>query len=288
MTNLNSNQNVMNQSEAVCEIPNVITQSKAHPIRSDKYSVVTTGNIIEQLMEEAGLVWEKVAEENNTSKYKGFGTHLVRCTHPDFSLGRDDLNRELIPQLYIKNSYHGRTKFEMHVGLYRVFCMNGLILGNQFQTIKIKHIGLTVDEVKAEVEKMKAIFTGEVAPFILSLKEKKLTDAQQLAFAEAALRERVRLNANFLRGVNTQELLTSVRKEDEGAAIWEVLQRVQDNLGLNFRSSPVEVRYEYLAKDKDGNDIIKERKVSKLKNIQEVTYMNKFLFDLATRYLQGE
>jgi len=286
MTNLNSNQIVMNSSEAVVEIPNVITQRKAHPIRSDKYSVVTTEDIIKQLMEDAGLVWKKVAEENNTSKYKGYGTHLVRCTHPDFSLGNDELNRELIPQLYIKNSYHGRTKFEMHVGLFRVFCMNGLILGNQFQTIKIKHIGLTVDEIKAEVEKMKAVFTGEVAPFILSLKEKKLTDAQQLEFAEAALRERVRLNANFIRGINTQDLLTSVRSEDEGAAIWEVLQRVQDNLGLNFRSSPVEVRYEYLAKDKDGNDITKERKVSKLKNIQEVTYMNKFLFDLATSYLK--
>jgi len=286
MTNLNSNQIVMNSSEAVVEIPNVITQRKAHPIRSDKYSVVTTEDIIKQLMEDAGLVWKKVAEENNTSKYKGYGTHLVRCTHPDFSLGNDELNLELIPQLYIKNSYHGRTKFEMHVGLFRVFCMNGLILGNQFQTIKIKHIGLTVDEIKAEVEKMKAVFTGEVAPFILSLKEKKLTDAQQLEFAEAALRERVRLNANFIRGINTQDLLTSVRSEDEGAAIWEVLQRVQDNLGLNFRSSPVEVRYEYLAKDKDGNDITKERKVSKLKNIQEVTYMNKFLFDLATSYLK--
>lgn len=286
MTNVNLTQNnLMNQSENVCEIPNVITQRKAHPIRSEKYSVVTTEDIIKQLMEEAGLVWEKVAEENNTSKYKGFGTHLVRCTHPDFSLGRDDLNRELIPQLYIKNSYHGRTKFEMHVGLFRVFCMNGLILGNKFQTIKIKHIGLTVDEIRSEVEKMKEIFTGEVAPFILSLKEKKLTDAQQLEFAEAALRERVRLNANFIRGVNTQDLLTSVRSEDEGAALWEVLQRVQDNLGLNFRSSPVEIRYEYMAKDKDENDVIKERKVSKLKNIQEVTYMNKFLFDLATKYL---
>jgi hypothetical protein len=286
MTNVNLTQNnLMNQSENVCEIPNVITQRKAHPIRSEKYSVVTTEDIIKQLMEEAGLVWEKVAEENNTSKYKGFGTHLVRCTHPDFSLGRDDLNRELIPQLYIKNSYHGRTKFEMHVGLFRVFCMNGLILGNKFQTIKIKHIGLTVEEIRAEVEKMKEIFTGEVAPFILSLKEKKLTDAQQLEFAEAALRERVRLNANFIRGVNTQDLLTSVRSEDEGAALWEVLQRVQDNLGLNFRSSPVEIRYEYMAKDKDENDVIKERKVSKLKNIQEVTYMNKFLFDLATKYL---
>lgn len=283
MTNVNLNQ-LMNQSEAT-EKANVITQRQRHPIRSEKYSVVTTQDIITQLMEEAGLTWTKVAEENNTSKYKGFGTHLVRCTHPDFSLGRDDLNRELIPQLYIKNSYHGRTKFEMHVGLFRVFCMNGLILGNQFKTIKIKHIGLTVEEIRAEVEKMKEVFTGEIAPFILDLKEHKLSEKQQLRFAEAALRERVRLNANFIKGVNTQDLLTSVRSEDEGAAIWEVLQRVQDNLGLNFRSSPVEIRYEYMAKDKEGNDVIKERKVSKLKNIQEVTYMNKFLFDLATEFL---
>lgn len=278
----------MNQSEVVNEVNrDVITQRERHPVRTEAYSVITTDDIIKQLMEGVeGITWTKVAEENNTQKYKGFGTHLVRLTHPDFTLGRDDLNRELIPQLYIKNSYHGRKMFEIHLGLFRVFCMNGLILGNKFKTIKIKHIGLTAEEVQAEVAKMKDLFTGEVAPLILALKEKKLTDKQQLEFAEAALRERVRLNANFIRGVNTQDLLTSVRKEDEGAAIWEVLQRVQDNLGLNFRTSPVEIRYEYMAKDKDGNDEVKERKVSKLKNIQEVTYMNKFLFDLAEKYLQ--
>lgn len=285
MTKLNLNQNTeMNQSEQM-EVATVLNQTQRHPIRSDKYSVVTTGNIIEQLMEETGLTWEKVAEENNGPKFKGFGTHLIRCTHPDFSLGRDDLNKELIPQLYIKNSYHGRTKFELHVGLFRVFCMNGLILGNQFQTKKVKHIGLTAEIIRAEVEKMKEVFTGEIAPYILSLKEVKLTAAQQLEFAELALKERVRTNANFIRGVNTEDLLTSVRVEDEGAAIWEVLQRVQDNLGLNFRVSPVEIRYEYMAEDKDGNKEIKERKVSKLKNIQEVTYMNKYLFDLATEFL---
>jgi len=286
MTKLNLNHAEMNQSEK-SEVVTVLNQTQRHPIRSPKYSVVTTGNVLEQLMEETGLTWEKVAEENNGPKYKGFGIHLIRCTIPGFSLGRDDLDRELIPQLYIKNSYTGRTKFEMHIGLYRVFCMNGLILGNQFYTKKIKHIGLTAAEVQAEVEKVKEIFTGEIAPFILALKETKLSREQQLEFAELALRERVRSNENFIRGVNTEDLLTSVRVEDEGAAIWEVLQRVQDNLELNFRVTPdVKIRYEYLAKDSDGNEVIKERKVSRLKNIQEVTYMNQYLFDLAKDFLE--
>jgi hypothetical protein len=288
MTKVNLNQSAeMNQSEKL-EVATVLNQTQRHPIRSPKYSVVTTGNVLEQLMEETGLTWEKVAEENNreTSGFKGFGTHLIRCTIPGFSLGQDDLNKELIPQLYIKNSYHGRTKFEMHIGLFRVFCMNGLILGNRFYTKKIKHIGLTAAEVQAEVEKVKEIFTGEIAPFILALKETKLTEEQQLEFAEAALKERVRSNENFIRGVNTKDLLTSVRVEDDGAAIWEVLQRVQDNLELNFRVNPdIEIRYEYLAEDKHKNKVIKERKVSRLKNIQEVTYMNQYLFDLAKEFL---
>lgn len=286
MTKVNLNQTEMNQSEEV-EVVTVLNQTQRHPNRSPKYSVVTTGNIIEQLMEEAGLTWDKVAEEKNGPKYKGFGIHLVRCTHPEFSLGRDSLNRELIPQLYIKNSYTGRTKFEMHVGLFQVFNMRGLILGNRFYTKKIKHIGLTVDEVRAEVEKVKEVFTGEIAPFILSLQEVKLNEEQQLRFAELALRERVRSNANFIKGINTKDLLQGVRVEEGKAAIWDVLLQVQENLGLNFRGSPVKICYQYLGKkDENGVQEIKERKVSTLTNIKEVTYMNKYLFDLATDFLE--
>lgn len=282
--NLNSNQNVMNQNGEADTTVTVLNQTQAHPIRSEKYSVVTTNNVIGQL-EETGLTWKKVAEENNTPKYKGFGTHLIRCTHPGFSFGKDNLDEKFQPQLYIKNSYHGRTCFELHLGIFDAFTMKGFILGNRFKLTKIKHIGLSKEEVEAVVEQMKDLFVGEVAPYLQSLHETKIGESEQKKFAQAILRERVRLNPNFIKGEH-EKLLAGLKVDADGkASLWEVLDTVKDNCGLEFRSTPSDIRYEYTGKDKDGNDVLKERKISKLKNIQEVTYMNKFLFDKISEYL---
>lgn len=284
MTKVNLNH--LSNLSVTNEIPDVLTNRNRHPIRSEKYSVITSMDIITQVSEEQGLTWEKVAEENNTRKFKGYGTHVVRCFHPEHTFGNAKLDKDYKAIFYMRNSYTGRCKFEMYVGIIHRVKLNGLVLGNLFKTIKIKHIGLTAEEVSNEVEKMKEVFVGEVAPYVLSLQEKMLTERQMLEYAETSLRERVRLNANFIKGVNTQELLKGVPVVDGKASLWDTLTAVQENLGLNFRSSPVDVRYQYLAKDKDNNDQIKERKVSRLKNIQEVTYMNKFLFDVATEYLK--
>lgn len=282
--NLNSNQNVTNHNADASEPVTVINQTQKHPIRTDKYSVVTTQNVLSQL-EETGLTWKKVAEENNTPKYKGFGTHLIRCSHPTFTLGKDEKNKDLVPQLYIKNSYHGRTCFELHLGIFDAFTMKGFILGHRFETVKIKHIGLSKEEVEGVVEMMKDRFVGEVAPFILSLKETKVGQKEQIKFAEAVLRERVRTNANFTKGEH-EKLLGGLKVDTEGkASLWNVMEVVKDNCGLEFRSTPADIRYEFVGKDKDGNDVLKERKISKLKNIQEVTYLNKFLFDKISEYL---
>lgn len=265
----------------------VINQTKAHPIRTDKYSVVTTQNILSQL-EESGLTWTKVAEERNTPKYKGFGTHLIRCTHPSFSLGKDENMKELIPQLYIKNSYHGRTCLELHLGLFDVFTMKGFILGNRFAVVKVKHIGLTKSEVEELVNEMEDKFVGEVAPFILSLKETKVGKREQIQVAEAILKERVRTNPNFLKGEH-EKLLGGLPVDASGqASLWNLMETVKDNCGLEFRSKPAVIRYEITGKDKDGNEVLKERKLSKLTNIQSVTYMNKYLFDLISSYLPSK
>jgi hypothetical protein len=275
---------VNTEKSEICQ--NVLTQTKAHSSRTDKYTVVSTGDVISQL-EAAGFECKKVQEERNTAKYKGFGTHLIRCVHPGITMGNDELNRELTPQLYIKNSYHGRTRFEIHMGLFRTFCLNGLILGNQFKATKVKHIGLTKDDVDNLVAEMSRVYKEEVAPYILALKEVKMTREQQIEFAETALRERMRNNLEFIQGEH-ELLLTYHRPQDQGDSLWEILQRVQENLGLNFRGVQVDVTYQYNSTDKDNNPVIKERKVSKLTNIKEVTYLNKFLFDKITEYLPAD
>lgn len=261
----------------------LLAQTSAHSSRTDKYSVVTSGDIVAQFLE-AGFTGKVVAMEKSTRKYFGFGTHLICLENPSLTLGNAELDKELRPQLYIKNSYHGRTRFELHYGLFRTFCLNGLILGNKFKVKKAKHIWLTKDDVNQMVKDMQEVMTKEVVPYILKLKERKLTDAEQIEFAKAALAERLRDNPNFIQG-EAQLLLTVNRPEDAGNSAWEVLQRVQENLGLNFGSEPIELSYEYKAKDKDDNDVIKERNISVLKNIQKVTYLNQFLFDRVSDYL---
>jgi hypothetical protein len=282
--NLNTNQNVTNQSGEASEEITVLNQTKAHPIRTDKYSVVTTQNVIGQL-EETGVTWKKVAEENNTPKYKGFGTHLIRCSHPGFIFGDDKLDAMFKPQAYIRNSYHGRTCFELHVAFFDEIKLKGFLLGNKFKTIKIKHIGLSKEEVEAVIDQMKDVFVGEVAPYLKSLMETKIGESERIKFAEAVLRERVRSNHNFIKGEHVK-LLSGLKVDSTGlASLWDVLEIVKDNCGLEFRSSPADISYEFTGKDKDGNDVLKDRKISKLKNIQEVTYLNKFLFDKISDYL---
>ena len=280
---INANNEIVNETNPQTEVcRDVLNQTQKHSSRSKKYSVVETGDVIKRL-EAAGFTWRKVAEERNTPKYKGFGTHLLCIEHPEITLGNAELDRELRPQLYIKNSYHGRSRFEMHLGLFRFFCMNGLILGDQFKTVKFKHIGLSKEEIVEIVEEMKRVYTEEVAPFVFVFKEVKMTPAQQLEYAEIALRERLADNLNYLHGEH-KLLLTCHRPTEAGDSLWETFQRVQENLGLNFGPG-MEIRYSIQANDKDGNPIVKERKIRELKNIKEVTYLNKFLFDKISEYL---
>jgi Domain of unknown function (DUF932) len=262
----------------------LLSQTQAHSSRSEKYSVVSTGQIIQQFAE---VGFEKVGTlkmERSTAKYFGFGTHLACLQNPSISFENEELDNELIPQLYIKNSYHGRKKWEMHFGLYRTFCLNGLILGNQFKLMKRKHIGLSKDEITQLVENMKDVMKNEVAPYILKLKARILTKEEQREFAKAVLDERYRNHEGY-QGGDYEKLLEVNREADEGDSAWVVLQRVQENLGLNFGEEPIEMKCAFKAKDKEGNEVIKEKKLRKLKSIDEVTHLNQYVFDRISNYL---
>jgi len=283
--NLNqSNTIVINSNlEDAPKCRDVLAQTKAHSSRTDKYSVVSSGDLIKQL-EEAGFICKKVAEERNTLKFKGFGTHLIRCTHPNIKMGVAELETELTPQIYIKNSYHGRTKLEIHLGLFRMFCLNGLVLGDKFKTVKLIHKGLDKEEITALISDLVRIYKEEVSPYVLTLKNTIMTAEQQNEFAKIMLAERLRSNGNFISG-DHELLLTVNRPEDSANTAWEVFQRVQENLGLNFGTHPIDgLMYSFNGEDKDGNLVIKERKVSKLSNIKEVTYLNRYAFDTITSY----
>lgn len=261
------------------EVKTVISQDQAHPSRSDRYSLVRTADLI-SMFESEGFRWKLVAEERSRkASYKGFGTHMIRLESPEIISGDSLIDNEIKPILYMRNSYHGRTRLRLDLGFFRFACMNGLFVGQSLKSFSKKHIGMSQQEIKEVFSEMKEAFK-EAVPVIKSLMETEISEETQLSMAKAILAERLHLQKNVI-DAEYSKLLTVNRSEDVGNSIWRVMNRIQENLGLNFNSVPVEMSYTVEVMDKDNQLQRKERRVRRLSGIGEITRLNKLLFDMA-------
>jgi hypothetical protein len=256
--------------------PTVLTQVKAHPFRSEKYSFVSTQDIIQKFAD-AGFTHKLIKEEKCRGHYAGYGTHLIALSHKDIQM--KEFMNEVQPQLLLRNSYHGRTKILINLGMYRLVCKNGLMLGSNFESISFKHIRITKSDVEQVLEIMKDSYTNKVAPLISSLKSIEMTEYDKRMFAQAAMDKRLESLKKTIVSTDAESLLTLRRSEDQGNSAWNVLQRVQENLGLNYRPSDVSVTYKIETKDKNDNTVERQRRINRVSNIGYVTDMNQFLFD---------
>ena len=159
------------------------------------------------------------------------------------------------------------------------------MLGNLIERKKLIHRDWNQDEVEKVVQDMLNIYENQVAPFIRSMKEFEMTPEQQNEFARLALAKRLDDCPTYLEGEHAK-LLTSYRSEDDGNSLWKVLQRVQENLGLNYRGNPVEISYSYKSKDKEGNEETKTRTVQQTVSIKKVSELNGWLFDAAREFMK--
>jgi len=276
ITNSNSSQEIITQA---IEAKTVINQDRAHPSRSDRYSLVKTADLI-SMFEAEGFRWKLVAQERSRkASYKGFGTHMIRLESPEIVSGDSLIDNEIKPVLYLRNSYHGRSRLRLDLGFFRFACMNGLFVGQSLKSFNKKHIGMDQEYIKGVFSEMKEAFKGAV-PVIRSLMEKEISLDEQLNMAKAILTERLHLQQNVVEA-EYSKLLTINRPEDSGNSVWKVMNRIQENLGLNFNSVPVEMTYTVEVLDKDNQIQQKERRVRRLSGISEITRLNKLLFDLA-------
>lgn len=233
--------------------------------------------------EDSGFNWSLVSQEKCRGARAGFGTHLVALEHPEIGFSDSELIKEIKPRIYLKNSYHGGSRFTLDLGIFRMYCQNGLFVGLLLESFRKKHVGISSADVSTAVIEMKRAMNETLIPMIHGLIETEMSEEAQLAYAKEVLAQRLRDNEDFIAGEH-EKLLTVNRPEDKGNSMWRVLNRVQENLGLNFRGSPVKVKYRYMAVDKDGNNQVKERKVSTIGRIDEVTNLNKMLFEKIGEY----
>lgn len=261
----------------------VLDQQVAHNSRTGKYALIKTEDVV-KIFESFGFVATLYKQEKSRKEtYKGFGTHQIAFSMPESSFDDLDLRSELRPVILFQNSYHGRKPATLEYALFRLVCSNGLHVSHSLsEKIVLRHKGDARKEIEDAIVRMKDVFNQGIAAAVLKMKSRVLTSEEKLGFAEAALQVRFAKNETFIKG-EAQKLLTTHRDEDQGDSLWLVYQRIQENLGLNYRGTPVELSYTYRAEDKEKPGIFTEerRKMMAVNGIDEVERINRFLFTKA-------
>jgi len=235
---------------------------------SDKYTHIPTDQVIKD-MELLG--WGVVdAKEVKARENVGFQKHLVVFRNNDVVIKGDD-GDTVYPQVLLTNSHDGKNAFQFTAGLFRMICENGLVIATDtFENVKIRHMGYDFstlqDTIKEMVERLP--LTVEA---MNKMKEVELQEEQMFDLAKSFLDIRVEGTENTFDNQAIEEVLEVQRKADEGNMLWEVFNRVQENI--------IEGNFEYITKTG------KKRQARVIKNFKQDQDVNKKMFSKALEFV---
>lgn len=240
--------------------PSVGAASPYHKV-SNKYQFFPSLNVV-NLFRDEGWYPVKVQEVNTRSDSKGYQKHLVRFRYPDLTTN----NGEFIEAVMI-NSHDRSAAYQFLLGIYRTVCANGLIVGDTFEKVVVKHIGHDPREIIDASYKIL-----EAAPVITQsidkMKTITLNDQERKIYAESAIE--LVYNKNVLAPIEPYQLLKPRRSADAGTNLWTTFNTVQENImkgGISGRS-PITNR---------------RTTTRKIKNIDRDVKLNKALWSLAEK-----
>ena len=247
------------------------TQEIADLGLSNHYSFVPTMNVVRDLQT---MGWDCVDAKQVKARKKstnGYQKHMLTFEHPKYKVE----GVEEYPQLLLTNSHDGGNAFQLSAGIFRLVCSNGLVIKTEdYGTQRLIHKGYSFEAVQEMVEGFIATI-DETMTRITAMKRTQLDKDQMTEFAKQAALLRFTSKSynedNIDKVVYIDELLEATRKEDDGNAVWEVFNRVQERL--------VGGNYHY----KGTKD--KPRKARPIKNFKQNFEVNKKLSELAFAYV---
>ena len=150
---------------------------------SGRYTFVPTARIISGLRE---LDWVPVAVEEQrirTEARRGFQKHLLRFRRAEQMETLDEWNVELV----LVNSHDAGCAYQLHTGIYRRICSNGLVLSDsQFESIRFRHAGLEAEQVVTASLRL-LDYMPRVAELVSRFRSRVLDQQESQQFAEQAV-----------------------------------------------------------------------------------------------------
>lgn len=229
-------QKFLTEDEIRQRCPLVFATSPTNSKVSEKYTVANTYTVIQD-MEKLGWRVVRAAQRRATKKSSGrFSYHMVALQNPDIKITKQvdggEETVECFPQIILTNSHDGLSCFQFRVGLYRCICSNGLVISDaELSEFKIRHIYYSFENLRAVVGRILEALPSKVER-MSQMSNVLLSEDQKLDFAKKALSIRKGVKEEELQADEEtyKDLLTPVRKEDEGSSLWNIYNVLQEKI----------------------------------------------------------
>lgn len=221
-------QSALSNEQIAYYAPSVMA-SEAHESRGDRYSFIPTIQVIDGLRAEGFQPYEIRQTKVRDAGKREHTKHMVRMRHAS-SIVADE-----VPEIILLNSHDGTSSYQIMSGVFRFVCSNGLIAGDMFNNIKVRHSGNVVGDV---IEGATRVLEDakQIGSRIDEYKAITLNHDEQTAFARAALQLRWGDDQPVVPG----SILRPSRWQDREDNLWTVYNRVQENMmkgGVRGRSA---------------------------------------------------
>lgn len=197
-----------------------------HTKLSSRYTLIPTGKVLEALHHEGFVPTRVMQTRIRNESGIGYAKHLVRLRHRDH-LDRPATVDAIVPEVVLVNSHDGSSSYQLHAGLYRFVCSNGMVVADScIGALSIRHTGNVVDEVIEGVYEI-VKETPRLIERVTDYRAISVSDQEARVLAGAALDLKYEPDKA---PIDPDQLIVPRRAEDHGTDLWSRMNVVQENL----------------------------------------------------------
>lgn len=218
--------------EAIKQVAPAVFALEPHSSRGPRYAYVPTIRPLETLLKNGWGVYEASQQRSRAADRDPYTKHMLRIRKLDQFYDDkpgDHIVRKDIPEVILINGHDGSAAYHLRGGIFRFVCSNGLMVGNTIGSFVVRHtVGRqTSEDVLLAGEKIVTeqfpVMIGRIDAF----KAKEVGAEAQARLAERALRLRY---GDTVAPFKAEALLNCRRDEDRDPTLWNMLNRIQENI----------------------------------------------------------
>lgn len=260
--------------EIAARAPAVFAE-QPHESRSQRYHYIDTREVLGGLIREGFRIAEVRQGGSRIEGKREFTKHALRLTAPDSYMVETKPGDRTQVQVVLINSHDGTSSYRLRAGAYRFLCLNGMVVGDDFEDCRVGHVSGAKDKIIDAAFRVVEDFP-RVIDGMREMSGLSLSQGEQRAFARAALQ--LRWQPQVIEGeapkappIDADALLQPRRTADVGDSLWLTLNRTQEGLikgGQSYRTTTTRGR-------------VQRRTVGAVNGIDQDSAINRALWTLA-------